>query len=880
MSERQSLNFRTNVLIKSIIGKDLINDDNIAVLELVKNSYDAASPTVDIIFKNLKQNDDLNSKTYSTNSSKIIIQDFGKGMDEDDIKDKWLNIAYSAKKSIKEENNRYLAGNKGVGRFSCDRLGEYLDLYTRKKDKDYFHLKINWKDFETDDKGLDEKKKQDLEIQQIKVYLTTIPAIEFEQTTGHKSFEQGTVLEISKIRSQWAVFEQNKKENRWNLSKIEKLKKYLEKLINPNQAFQKTSFSIFLWVNDFLDVDFQKEKHEQLSGKVENKIFKKLDFTTTSIESFISTDGKTITTNLVDKGKTIFILEEKNIDFPLLKDIRVYLHFLNTYAKIYFAKQSGVRVKQFGSIFLFLNGFMIPPYGEENDDWLGLEIRKGQGNKRNLSTRDLVGGIEIKDGDNNFKPISNRAGIVKNDYFTQLVDGGGYFYYTFKRLEKFVVEGLKWDRITGKEDLEEEQSIEQNRDKIRREFEEKIKNLSLEDAQKQEIYYEDEIVKKRRVFDLVKNIINVKEENIVDLYINEDLILDLVREEEKHAKDNLQKLINELEQLTSTDVDNGLQKIERDKNTLQNVIDRVHIVSKNVTDTKTLSALNETQNIFNNFNELYSSLKLSLVKAVAEKKEYEARIKQEEEERANIEEYNRKLEEELALEKEKNTYLRTSSRSLSEDSKGLVHNIQFTTKKINSVISNLYDTILTGELEKKHILNELGKIKYLSDKSLKISKIINRSNFNTERLSQKIDIVKYIVQYIDIYSEIYEKSQLKFHIVDHNISFEKLINPLELSIIFDDLISNAEKAEADNILIEFKNQKQTLIIFFSDDGNGLDKKFFENPDKIFELGVTTTNGSGIGLHSVRTALKTIRGKISFVGNNVNLKGACFEITIE
>ena len=56
------------------------------------------------------------------------------GMDLEDIQDKWLNIAYSEKKSNKTQHNRRMAGAKGVGRFSCDRLGEYLNLYAKTKD--------------------------------------------------------------------------------------------------------------------------------------------------------------------------------------------------------------------------------------------------------------------------------------------------------------------------------------------------------------------------------------------------------------------------------------------------------------------------------------------------------------------------------------------------------------------------------------------------------------------------------------------------------------------------------------------------------------------------------------------------------------------------
>ena len=126
------VSFRTNILLKSIIGKDLITDDNIAVLELVKNSFDAGSNEAKIIFRDVLT--ELSAKEFKKyNLSKIILRDTGSGMSEYDLINKWLNIAYSEKKSKKEEFNRQLAGNKGVGRFSCDRLGKSLVIYTKKK---------------------------------------------------------------------------------------------------------------------------------------------------------------------------------------------------------------------------------------------------------------------------------------------------------------------------------------------------------------------------------------------------------------------------------------------------------------------------------------------------------------------------------------------------------------------------------------------------------------------------------------------------------------------------------------------------------------------------------------------------------------------------
>ena len=148
----EKLHFKTNVQIKSIIGKDLINDDNIAILELVKNSFDADSKRVDISFCNLKNNDDKVTDTFSENTSRLYIRDDGVGMDLTDISDKWLNIAYSEKKSRSRQFNRMMAGAKGVGRFSCDRLGRFLRLYAKKNGKQCIVLNIDWRKFEIDDK--------------------------------------------------------------------------------------------------------------------------------------------------------------------------------------------------------------------------------------------------------------------------------------------------------------------------------------------------------------------------------------------------------------------------------------------------------------------------------------------------------------------------------------------------------------------------------------------------------------------------------------------------------------------------------------------------------------------------------------------------------
>ena len=103
MTNPNELHFKTNVQLKSIIGKDLINDDNIAILELVKNSFDADAKRVNVTYLNLKDNDDELTQSFSDKTSRLIIHDDGLGMNLEDIQDKWLNIAYSEKKSNKTQ---------------------------------------------------------------------------------------------------------------------------------------------------------------------------------------------------------------------------------------------------------------------------------------------------------------------------------------------------------------------------------------------------------------------------------------------------------------------------------------------------------------------------------------------------------------------------------------------------------------------------------------------------------------------------------------------------------------------------------------------------------------------------------------------------------
>lgn len=830
------VSFRTNAELKSIIGKDLITDDNIAILELVKNSFDAGSKKVDVIFENLIHNSD--SKSYKkNNNSKIIISDLGKGMSQFDIENKWLNIAYSEKKEKKEEYGRTLAGNKGVGRFSCDRLGKYLTIYTKQNNQqNYIQLSINWIEFERKDDI-------NLNIQDIEFDLVEISKEDFNLKTSIQPFESGTVLEISSLREEWDYY------------KILSLKRQLERLINPNQNYSSLKFDINIIAKEYLNIENNKPEYEKINGIVKNQIFEKLNFKVTSIQSKISNDGKFITTILKDRGITIFTLIEKN-KFDLLKNIKVHIYYLNPYSKAYFRKQTGIRSVDFGSISLFINGFRIPPYGDYGDDWLGMENRKNQGRNRYLGTREVIGRIEVKnnddisldDDDDVFKIISSRSGIVNNEIFNQLAKSTspfGFYYKTFRRLERFVVEGINWDSVNVKDYNKLEKEV-----------------LSPKWDESKENYIEDSLVRNKRVYNVVNNIIDSKKDELVKLTINQNFISDLIEEQKEKINNELESIIDNINNKNLSQVE--LQELLKKLNSSRNELDDFE----------------ETIGVNPEINDLKEELENKLNILNLQKQELELKLKEAEDIRKQAEAEAKRIADELALEKDKNTYLLTSKRTLSEDAKGLIHNVKQTSKKSRQNAQSLYDAFIENNVKRSQALKWLSTIIYNSDKALKISNLITRANFKANSDYQDVNIIKFIEQYLDLYNVMFEDNDITFSIESSVESFWKRISILDISLVIDDLISNSYKAKAKNVKVYIsENENSDLILMFSDDGIGLNSKFDKNNDVIFDLGVTTTDGSGIGLNYVRNTLSKMQGKIRFIGNNKFLKGASFEVII-
>lgn len=299
-------------------------------------------------------------------------------------------------------------------------------------------------------------------------------------------------------------------------------------------------------------------------------------------------------------------------------------------------------------------------------------------------------------------------------------------------------------------------------------------------------------------------------------------------------------------------------------------------------DSEELNQLIKVVNAFSPSSEKITEI--NAVKEFVEQKRQELSDKQQELEqaqkaRAIAEEKARKIQEELELEREKNTYLLSSDRSMSEDAKGMVHNIKLIALTLQAKLDNLIEDVRDEDIDKSEILKTLTSMRYQNEKSLKISKLITRANFRADKENRFINVMGYIRQYLSIYKDITGRDNITFVISDGNIDYSRKISTLDISVILDNLISNSIKASATVVAISAQiNSNNKLDVTVSDNGEGLSQRFLDNPEKIFELGVTSTDGSGLGLYTIRNILKDMGSTIRFIGNNVKLKGASFLMT--
>jgi Histidine kinase-, DNA gyrase B-, and HSP90-like ATPase. len=407
--------FKPRARLLKLLGDQLIGTPQLAVFELVKNSYDADAEKVEIVISNPEDKD----------NATIEITDFGgEGMTLDTITDVWLEPGADHREKQKssgkrsKKHKRLPLGEKGVGRFAVHKLGQKITLITKAKSSPELRLDIDWGALDSH-KYIDEAE---------------IEIIQQENPEFFTDDNTGTRIIISKLNAPLTKAE------------VRRLHRNVQSIISP---FEYREFKIDSKASDFA-VGLKVEGHPEWTDDlldmqqiIDQAIFK---FT------FLIADGKWswfyefTPTEALKKAFKVqpnkqaandelfeFINKEyrdaysKNPESffddlgPIMGEIYVF-DFDAEVKKFY--DEAGA-IKQFLSenkgIRVYRDGIRVYNYGEPHDDWLEMDRSRVQRIAVNLNRDITVGAISLDlEKTGQLIEKTNREGFIENDAFRKL----------------------------------------------------------------------------------------------------------------------------------------------------------------------------------------------------------------------------------------------------------------------------------------------------------------------------------------------------------------------------------------------------------------------------------------------------------------------------
>lgn len=411
------LTFRPRARIIRTIGDRLISGPEAAVIELVKNSYDADATKVSITF----------FPPLRAGQGQILIEDDGHGMSLSDIQEKWMEPATSDKKQTKQSpGGRKLLGSKGIGRFAVARLGGNLELISTARAQ---HLQ---------DLGTYEKTRiaeLDWSVFDQARYLNDVS---FSVETAITQGPTGTLLRIWGLRDDWTE------------AAITRLHHELRRLVRPSEDSAVTPFKIILDLSqctkensgfDGLSIMASSGGAEQAAEAphepYEVRPFPVLEACDYAVDGIFDENGTfdgTMTIRRAGKER-----EPIRLTIPLQdgeEPCGIILVQLSIFDREATSIRSTAEAAGFGNlgvrearklldsiagVAIYREGFRVRPYGDAQNDWLTLDTKRVQNPSLKIGRNQVAGIVVVDDEDaSQLMERSSREGLEENGSFRRL----------------------------------------------------------------------------------------------------------------------------------------------------------------------------------------------------------------------------------------------------------------------------------------------------------------------------------------------------------------------------------------------------------------------------------------------------------------------------
>ncbi|QOS77064.1 sensor histidine kinase [Paenibacillus sp. JNUCC31] len=473
--------FKVSARAARLIGRENVSNADGALIELIKNSYDAGASICVVYFDCTNQDD-----------NSIYIIDNGHGMNAQVIEDNWMTIGTDNKEhDYLGEDGRVKAGAKGIGRFALDRLGGKAEMITHPKSgKETYFWNVNWEDFEETGTTI-ENVYANIEINQGFDFQNSVKNLLdlFEQRIDFKrhKFNNGTILKIKELRDDWSDYY------------IDKINTNLEFLV---PAKEQTIFELYVFNKEFpkkygqisslaeYDFDYKLRAIVLPNKNIEIEIHRnELDLKLVDMDLFELEEMKaapydidTFKRGFFQKSTTLnYLLPnfEKEFNKNVLDNLGgfeftmyfIKRSFSNNDRKKFFYRNfdSGKRdswMNTFSGIKVYRDYFRVRPYGEmegSSFDWLMLGERAAKspaapshktGSWR-VRPNQISGSISISRLNNlNFEDKSSREGFQENKEFQALKEIIKKIVHEFEYDRQYVMRAL--DKLYSKKNFDEQ----------------------------------------------------------------------------------------------------------------------------------------------------------------------------------------------------------------------------------------------------------------------------------------------------------------------------------------------------------------------------------------------------------------------------------------
>ena len=426
----EALSFRPHARLLTMLGEQLIKNERIALVELIKNAYDADANRVQVRFEDFNDNMTPNERSH------IIVCDDGNGMTVDTLRSEWMNPATPAKHLAKlagrgrtVRKGRIMQGEKGIGRFAVLKLGRQVTIATRQRHTEREAV-LTWDFSRFDDDFLSEDgDRQEVFLDQI--------SVDIRQSDPERlpSTKHGTVIDIRNLKGKWGK------------AAIDRLCRDVLALTDPVSRITRREapnpLEILVYCNGKRQVAIEERGAEQLRSLIEEKAVLNIrgrydssssaflvDSKDTLINSEIRLDDSKIT------GLKVWRDRRREAQLPLFDHSPsstgestspqfgcggfAFQFFIFDFARgiggRYNLSPSDRKLLKEHRIYLYRDGVRVYPYGDPDDDWLEIDKARGTGRAGNfLSNDQTVGWIDITHEDNpQLRDKTNREGLIES----------------------------------------------------------------------------------------------------------------------------------------------------------------------------------------------------------------------------------------------------------------------------------------------------------------------------------------------------------------------------------------------------------------------------------------------------------------------------------